>query len=89
MINIREAEIVKEGVKIRTNEGSCKVSIKGIIVRDYQGKFETSAFNKFLRSIYEKWVITSRIEEIKGKIAGDCDEFLSQTKAYLDLEGKR
>jgi len=48
-----------------------------------------SAFNKFLRSIYEKWVITSRIDEMEGKIAGACDEFMAQTKAYLDLEGKR
>ena len=27
--------------------------------------------------------------EFMGKIAGDCDEFLAQAKAYLDLEGKR
>jgi hypothetical protein len=71
------------------NEGSVKLSTKGILVRDYKGKFEMSAFNKFLRSIYEKWVIPARIEEFKDKIARDCDEFLNQAKAYLDLEGKR
>ncbi len=86
---LKEVEVSQEGVKTRTNEGSVKISVKGILVRDYQGKFEMSAFNKFLRSIYEKWVIASRIEEYEGKIAGYCDEFLSQAKAYLDLEGKR
>ena len=87
--NLKEVEISQKGAKIRTNDGSVKISVKGVLVRDYKGKFEMSAFNKFLRGIYEKWVITSRVEEYKGKIAGYCDEFLSQAKAYLDLEGKK
>jgi len=65
------------------------LSIKGTLVRDYDGKFETTAFRKFLRAIYEKWVIASRITEYEDKIAGACDEFLEQAKAYLDLEGKK
>jgi hypothetical protein len=87
--NLKNVEITQEGRKVKMNEGSVKLSTKGILVRDYKGKFEMSAFNKFLRSIYEKWVIPARIEEFKDKIARDCDEFLNQAKAYLDLEGKR
>ena len=87
--NLTKVEINKEGAKVEMNKGSVEVKIKGTLVRDYQGKFETTAFNKFLRSIYEKWVIPSRIEHYEDKIIEDCDEFLSQAKAYLDLEGKR
>ena len=87
--NLTKVEMNRDGVKIETNKGSIQIKTKGILVRDYKGKFESTAFNKFLRSIYEKWVISSRIEEYEGKIAGDSDEFLSQAKAYLDLEGKR
>lgn len=86
---LKNIEVVQNGKKIKTNEGTVKISIKGILVRDYKGKFEMRAFNKFLRSIYEKWVIPARIEEYEGKIAGHCDEFLGQAKSYLDLEGKR
>jgi hypothetical protein len=82
-------EINKGGAKISTNKGSVKITMKGILVRDYEGKFERNALNKFLRSIYEKWVIVSRIREFEDKIATDCDEFLSQAKAYLALEGKK
>jgi hypothetical protein len=89
IVGLKSVEVTQGGKKIKTNTGSIKLNAKGILVRDYKGKFEMSAFNKFLRSTYEKWVITSRIEEFKGKIAGDCDEFLSQAKAYLDLEGKK
>ena len=86
---LKKVEINQNGAKVETNKGSVEVAIKGILIRDYAGKFETSAFKKFLRSIYEKWVITSRINEFEDKIIGDSDEFLSQAKAYLDLEGKR
>ena len=86
---LKNIEIEQNKKKIKTNDGSVKLNIKGILVRDYKGKFETRAFNKFLRSIYEKWVIPARIEEYEGKIAGKCDEFLGQAKSYLDLEGKR
>lgn len=86
---LKNIEIEQSGKKIKTNDGSVKLNIKGILVRDYKGKFEMRAFNKFLRSIYEKWVIPARIEEYEGKIAESCDEFLGQAKSYLDLEGKR
>lgn len=87
--NLKEVEITQGGAKVKTNQGSVEVSIKGILVKDYEGRFETTAFKKFLRGIYEKWVIPSTIGEYQGKIASACDSFLNQAKAYLDLEGKK
>jgi len=89
IIALQNVEVERNGIKEKTNKGSVKVSVKGVLVRDYQGKFEGNAWQKFLRSIYEKWIIPSRIEEYEEKIAGKCDEFLAQLKAYLDLEGKK
>ena len=89
VLNLTKVEITQNGRKIDTNKGSVEISIKSTLTKDYKGKFETNAFNKFLRSIYEKWVISGRIDQMEGKIIGDSDEFLGQAKAYLDLEGKR
>jgi hypothetical protein len=89
IIGLTKIEIVKDGRKVKTNNGSVEIKIKGTLIRDYEGKFETTPTKKFMRSIYEKWVIPSRLNEFEGKIVGDCDEFLSQTKAFLDLEGKK
>ncbi len=87
--NLTKVEIMQAGAKVESNKGSVEIKIKGNIIKDYLGKFETAAFRKFLRDIYEKWVIVSAIEQLKAKITGDCDEFLSQAKAWLDLEGKK
>jgi len=86
---LTNVEIIQNNAKIQTNKGDIKITCKGILVRDYEGKFEVGAFQKFLRSIYEKWIIPSRINQYEDKIISACDGFLSQAKAYLDLEGKR
>ena len=86
---LKEIEVNQGGAKVKTNQGAVEVAIKGILVRDYEGKFETTAFKKFLRGIYEKWVIPSRIDEYQAKISTESDKFLNQAKAYLDLEGKK
>ena len=59
---LKNIEITQSGKKIKTNDGSVKLNIKGILVRDYKGKFEMSAFNKFLRSIYERASKTNKNE---------------------------
>jgi len=75
--------------KMKTNKGTVEIGIGGTLVKDPSGKFEKTAFQKVLRGFYEKTVIPARIEQMQGKIVGGCDEFLSQAKSYLDLEGKR
>lgn len=87
--DLKEVEINQNNAKIKTNQGDVELKVKGTLVRDYEGKFETNAFKKFLRSVYEKWIIKSRIDQMEEKLIAEYDEFLSQAKAYLDLEGKR
>lgn len=89
ILNLEKIEINEDGTKKSTNKGSVKVTAKGILVRDYDGKFESSGFLKFIRSIYEKWVIRSRIDDYEEHVDGKVNDFLDQAKAYLDMEGKK
>ncbi len=89
VLGLKKVEVIRDGKKEKTNEGSVEVKVNADLVRDYQGKFELTAFKKFLRSIYEKWVIPVRIQEYEEKLIGKVDEFLNQGKAWLDLEGKK
>ena len=84
-----KVDINQEGAKISTNSGTITINLKGILIKDYEGKFEKSAFGKFWRDIYEKWVIPSRINQLQEDLSAICDEFLAQSKAWLDLEGRR
>ncbi len=89
IIELKNVEINQGGVKLKTNQGSVEISMKGTLERDWQGKFERGATQKFLRAIYEKWIIPSRVEQFENKLISICDEFLGQAKAWLDLEGRK
>ena len=86
---LKDIEISRNGVKEKTNQGSVEIKVKGILIRDYQGKFERTAWRKFLRATYEKYIIPARVEQFEDKLIGDMDEFLAQAKTYLELEGKK
>jgi hypothetical protein len=89
VINMKKIEINYGGNKINTNKGTVETAVTGTLIRDYESKFETSGFLKFLRGIYEKWVIPSRVDEFEDKLADFCNDFLQQAKSYLDIEGKK
>ncbi|MBU2503998.1 MAG: hypothetical protein KJ879_03015 [Nanoarchaeota archaeon] len=89
ILGLKNVEISQGGAKVKTNQGSVEMTVKGILVSDYNGKFDKNWYAKWFRGVYEKWIISSRVVEFTDKIASDCDEFLSQAKAYLDLEGKK
>lgn len=89
ILGLSNVELNQNGVKIKTNKGEVKISVKGTLVRDYKGKFEIKPMYKFMRAVYEKYIITQRVEQFEDYVASKCDEFLGQAKAYLDLEGKR
>ena len=86
---LKNVEINQGGAKVKTNDGSIKIKIKGTLEKDYNGKFEVTSFQKFLRGIYEKWVIPSRVDDYQTKVFNMCEKFLKNAKAYLDLEGER
>ena len=89
IIGLKNVEVQREGGKIQTNKGSVEINMKGILVSDYEGKYDTSPTLRFFRGVYEKWIIPSTIEQIEEKLISHCDGFLGEAKAYLDLEGKR
>ena len=89
IIGLKNVEVQREGGKIQTNKGSVEINMKGILVSDYEGKYDTSPTLRFFRGVYEKWIIPSTIEQIEEKLVSHCDGFLGEAKAYLDLEGKR
>ena len=87
--NMEDVEVNESGVKVKVNKGSVDLGVKGVLISDYDGKWEKSAWMKFWRGIYEKYVIPAQLEQYKDRLTGATDEFSGQMKAYLALEGKK
>ncbi len=89
ILDLKDAEVVKEGKKVKMNIGTVEIKVKGVLVKDYEHKWEDHPFWKFLRGTYDRYIIKSRIEEYEDKLKEETDEFIAQCKSYLAIEGKR
>jgi len=89
IIAMSEVEVNQGGVKVSANKGEIATKVKALLIRDYDGKFESSGTMKIWRGIYEKWIISQRIKAFEDKLTADSNEFLGQAKAFLDIEGQR
>jgi hypothetical protein len=89
LFRLLEVEITKEGKKVKMNKGDLEIKFTAILERDYENKFEISPFHKFLRAVYEKYIIKNRIEQMEDKLVEETLTFVNNTKAYLELEAKK
>ncbi len=88
VLGLTEVEVQKEGAKIKMNKGDVEIKFTAILEKDYEHRWENSPLLKFLRGIYERYIIKSRIEDYEDKLVGEVDEVIAQVKSFLALEGK-
>ena len=87
---LKDIEIEIDGKRKKTNEfGEIEVTMKGVLEKDYQGKWETSRTHKVLKEIYTKYVIPSRTEEMQIKVVKTLQDLKEQMKAFFNLTGRR
>lgn len=87
-LEMKDVEVVKEGKKVKMNSGIAEIKVAGILVKDYEHRWEDNPFWKFLRGIYDRYIIKSRIDKYEDKIKEEVDEFVAQCKSFLALEGR-
>ncbi len=82
-------ELMQEGVKIKRDKGEIEIKIGSYLERDYEHKWESNPLTKFLRGVYDKYIIKTRIEAYEDQLGAEVDESIAQIKSFLALEGKR
>jgi len=89
IIGMKDADVEKNGEKLTLNKGDNEVEIVSIIEKDYENKWDKNEFAKFLRGVYDRYIIRGRIDDYEGKIFTEANEFAAQVKAFVALEGRR
>ena len=82
-----EAEI--DGKTKKMNKGKVVAEIKGTLIKDHESKWESSAFSKFMREFYNKYIIPTRVFAMNNKTEDDTKKFKEELKAFLELTGRR
>lgn len=86
---LSDVEVEIDGKKKKMNKGRMVAEIKAALVKDPDSNWEKTAFTRFVRDFYNKYVIPGRLEFMREKIIEDVKDFKEQLKAFLELSGKR
>ena len=90
---MKKVEAKREGQKISMNSGTINIKFTGLLLTDYEGRWETNEKNtpiwKFFRGFYDKYIIRQRVEEYESKIEKDVKTLINETKSLLALEKRR
>jgi len=89
ILGMVEAEVEENGKKIKTNKGEVKLTVKAIVKRDYEETWDKHPFYKFLRGVYDKYIMRTTNDEYEDALTGKAESFVEDTKAFLNLEGKK
>jgi len=82
---MKEVEVEQDGKKIPMNKGEVKIAFRADLVKDYEERWEDRPLWKFMRGVYDKYIIRTTTEDYEEKIEGDTLELISQIKAFLGL----
>lgn len=87
--NMVEVEVEVDGKKKKMQQGKLRIDIKGAIIKDAGSIWDPKPVYRFLRDVYNKYIIPQRVDAMEDKVKADVRGFKDEMKAYLDLLGKR
>ena len=89
ILGLQDAEVERDGKSEKTNKGEVKIAIKSEVESDYAEEWSVNPFWKFLRGIYDKYIVKTTADTFEKKLKEDSEDFVEEMKAFLTLEGRR
>lgn len=87
ILGMVEVEAEQNGQKVKMNKGEVKISLKGIVQRDWEETWDKNPFYKFLRGIYDRYIMRTTNDEYEDRLADKVESYAEEIKAFLNLEG--
>ncbi len=88
ILGMTEVEAEKEGKKVKMNKGYIEIKFSAVLVKDYEHRWENNALIKFLRGVYDRYLIKGRISTYEDRLLEEVDEVIAQTKSFLTIEAR-
>ncbi|MBI3334074.1 hypothetical protein HYZ97_01175, partial [Candidatus Pacearchaeota archaeon] len=89
VVGLTDVEVEIDGKKKKSNKGKIMIDIKGALVRDPDSKWDVSPFYRFIRDLYNKYIIPGRGEAMEGLVMSDVQNLKEKLKLFFELSGKR
>jgi hypothetical protein len=88
ILGMTDVEVEENGKKVKVNNGDLEIKFSVTLEKDYEARWEGNPWLKFLRGLYDKYIIRARIDAYEGKLIGEVNEVIAQVKSYLALTGR-
>lgn len=88
ILGMKKVKVKKEDKEVSMNSGLIELKFSSVLVKDYENKWEDHPFWKFMRGIYDRYIIRTRIDSYEGNLGDETDELIAQCKSFLAIEAK-
>lgn len=85
ILGMKDAEVEIDGKKTKTNKGELEIVFTGVVDKDYEARWEDKPLHKFMRGLYENYVIRTAVKEYEDDLEDDVRDVISDLKAFLRI----
>jgi hypothetical protein len=85
ILGMKDAETEIDGKKTKMNKGELEIDIKASIINDYEQKWTDKPLNRFMRAIYEKYIIRTTVDEYEETLEEEVQDMINDLKAFLRI----
>ncbi len=86
---LSDVEVEIDGKKKKMNKGKIEIELTGNLIKDPESSWESTPLNRFLRDVYNKYIIPTRVESMNEKVKADVRDIKEEMKAFFTLSGRR
>lgn len=89
IIGMKSVEVERDGKRLKMNSGNFELKISATLIKDWAGQWEANPLMKFMRGVYDKFVIEGRLRQYEVKLDSTLNELVEEIKAFFALEGRK
>ena len=86
ILGMKDVKVKKDGKEVSMNSAVVEIKFAAVLQKDYESRWEDHPLWKFLRGLYDRYIIRARIIEYENKLFGEVNELINQCKAFLSIE---
>jgi len=82
---LKDVEIVKDGVKVKLNSGKIHIIFDGYLNTDYENRWEGKPIFFFLRTVFDKFLYKPWMSGFESGVKNDVNALRDRMKSFLNL----
>jgi hypothetical protein len=83
--NIEEVIVKKKDKKVKLVKCNTEIDFVAYLLKDYENVWTKSAFVKFYREFYDRFIIGSRLGKQEQELKEEVDKIVYEIKSFLNL----